>query len=323
MKNLVEFRVDGFVCVPLMLEVMYKKLIQELKKQKKLGLINFMRKLYRNASLEKKRKVFKKVIDSFGGNLKTIITGGAAMDIETLQGFNDLGFDIHQGYGLTETCGPICGENSFNKKVGSVGFPLSNCELKIYEPDSNNIGEIVVRTPALFKEYYENEEATKEVLIDGWFHTGDLGYVDKNGFVFITGRKKDMIVLKNGKKVFPEELEKLINDLPYVSESFVFGYEDNRKNDRNADVILYCEIVLDKNNMADLKNRLPNAYENSNQDDISLYYNLVNEDIKNKINKQMPPYKYIRKIILTYDPLIKTTTLKIKRKEEIKKLDIK
>lgn len=157
--------------------------------------------------------------------------------------------------------------------------------------------------------YYKNEEATKETIVDGWFHTGDIGYIDKEGYITITGRKKDMIVLKNGKKIFPEEIENLINKLPYVSESMVFGKIENTKNDRNEDVVLWAKIVYDKEK---IKNYA---------DDESKYYDIILKDIKSEVNKQMPAYKYIRDIIITDTPLIKTTTLKIKRHEEIKLIE--
>lgn len=157
--------------------------------------------------------------------------------------------------------------------------------------------------------YYKNEEATKEAIVDGWFHTGDIGYIDKEGYITITGRKKDMIALKNGKKIFPEEIESLINKLPYVSESMVFGKIENTKNDRNEDVVLWAKIVYDKEK---IKNYA---------DDESKYYDIILKDIKSEVNKQMPAYKYIRDIIITDTPLIKTTTLKIKRHEEIKLIE--
>lgn len=310
-KNLVEYKVTGFVCVPLMLEIMYKKLIKTIKSQHKFWLVSIMRVIFRHSSINTKRKVFKSIIDGLGGSLKTIISGGAPMDAKTLQGYNDFGFDIHQGYGLTETSSVLAGENSFHKKVGSVGFPLPTVELKIDNPDKDGIGEILAKTESIMLGYYENEKATKEVIKDGWFYTGDLGYIDKDGFLFITGRKKDMIVLKNGKKVFPEELESLINNLPYTSESMVFGHIDNTKADRNDDIILYAKIVYDVEKMRAL---FPDKLENE-------YLELINEDIKHKINKQMPAYKYIKKIIITKIPLIKTTTQKIKRNEEMKEID--
>ena len=154
--------------------------------------------------------------------------------------------------------------------------------------------------------YYGNDEATKEVLKDGWFYTGDLGYFDKNGYLFITGRKKDVIVLKNGKNIYPEELEILINKLPYVVESIVFGKPDSK----NDDLSLCAKIVYNKDIM---KEKYP--LKESNE-----YHNIIWQDIRNNINKSMPAYKYIREIIVTDEPLIKTTTQKIKRHEEIKKI---
>lgn len=305
-KNLVEYKVTGFVCVPLMLEIMYKKIIKGIEKQHKTTLVKVMRKLFKHAPINVKRKVFKSILDNFGGKLRNIVTGGAAMDKATLQGYNDFGLDIHQGYGLTETSPVIAGENSFKKKIGSCGLPLPTVNIKIDNPDKDGIGEIIVDTPTIMLGYYKNDAATKEVIVDGWFHTGDLGYIDKDGYLFITGRKKDMIVLKNGKKIFPEEIEALINKLPYISESMVFGYVEDTKNDRNSDVVLYAKLVYNKDEIKKFVS------------DESKYYDYIFNDIKTKINKQMPAYKYIRKIIVTDIPLIKTTTQKIKRNEELK-----
>lgn len=305
-KNLVEYKVTGFVCVPLMLEIMYKKITKGIEKQHKTTLVRVMRKLFKHAPINVKRKVFKSILDNFGGKLRNIVTGGAAMDKATLQGYNDFGLDIHQGYGLTETSPVIAGENSFKKKIGSCGLPLPTVNIKIDNPDKDGIGEIIVDTPTIMLGYYKNDAATKEVIVDGWFHTGDLGYIDKDGYLFITGRKKDMIVLKNGKKIFPEEIEALINKLPYISESMVFGYVEDTKNDRNSDVVLYAKLVYNKDEIKKFVS------------DESKYYDYIFNDIKTKINKQMPAYKYIRKIIVTDIPLIKTTTQKIKRNDELK-----
>lgn len=312
-SNLVEYHVTGFVCVPLMLEIMYKKILKEIKLQHKTFLVKIMRVLFKYANIETKRKVFKTIIDGLGGNLRTIIAGGAPMDKETIKGYNDFGFDVHQGYGLTETSPVLAGENSFNKKTGSVGFPLPTIEIKIDKPDENGIGEIIAKTPAIMIGYYKNEEATKEVIKNGWFHTGDLGYIDKDGYIFITGRKKDMIVLKNGKKIFPEEMEILINKLPYVTESMVFGSLDDSKQDRNTDIVICAEIIYDEE---ELKKAYPNIKE-------SEYCDTIWNDIKTKVNKQMPAYKYIRRILISTEPIVKTTTQKIKRSEELKKIKSK
>ena len=309
-SNLVEYQVTGFVCVPLMLEIMYKKILKEIKAQKKSTLVKIMRVLFRHSNIETKRKIFKSIIDGLGGKLRTIIAGGAPMDKETIKGYNDFGFDVHQGYGLTETSPVLAGENSFNKKTGSVGFSLPTIELKVDNPDENGIGEIIAKTPAIMLGYYKNEEATEEVLKNGWFHTGDLGYIDDEGYVFITGRKKDMIVLKNGKKIFPEEIEILINKLPYVTESMVFGSLDDSKHDRNTDIVICAEIIYDED---ELKKAYPNIKE-------SEYCDTIWNDIKTKVNKQMPAYKYVRRILISTEPIIKTTTQKIKRSEELKKI---
>ena len=312
-KDLIDFQIDGFVCVPLMLEVMYKKMLKAIEKQGKTKLVNFMRKLFKFAPVGVKRKVFHSIIDGVGGHLKYIVSGGAPMDKPTIQGFNDFGFMTIQGYGLTETCSAVAVENFRDKRPGSVGLILPENKIKIANPDNDGIGELLIKTDAIMLGYYDNEEATKAAFDEeGYFHTGDTGYIDKDGFIFITGRIKDMIVLKNGKKIFPEELEFLINKLPYVAESMVFGHEDDTRNDRNEDVILCAKIVYDKEKI---------KQHFANQDE-SKYQELIENDIKETINKQMPAYKYIRKVLITDEPLIKTTTLKIKRNEEMKKIQL-
>lgn len=308
-KNLVEYKITGFVCVPLMLELMYKKMLKSIEKQGKTKLVNFLRVVFRHSPIWIKRFVFRSIINGLGGKLKTVIAGGASMAKDALQGYNDFGFDVHQGYGLTETGPVLIAESIRYKKPGSIGVEMPGVIAKIDNPDKDGIGEIIAKTPCIMLGYYENENATNEAIDkDGWFHTGDLAYKDKQGYYFITGRKKDMIVLKNGKKIFPEELEFLINKLPYVAESMVFGKEDDSKNDRNSDIILVSKIVYNKD---ELKKYVDINSEEACKD-------FILKEVKEKINKQMPAYKYIRDIIVTDIPLIKTTTQKIKRQEEMK-----
>ena len=305
-KNLAEFKVTGFVCVPLMLEIMYKKIKKGIEEQGKAKLVATMTKISNGLlkiGIDIRRKVFKQILDNLGGKLRILIAGGAAMSKEAIQGFLDLGINLLQGYGLTETSPVVAGENDKFKRCGSVGFPLPGINVKIDNPNSEGIGEVAVQAPTVMLEYVDNPEATNEVLKDNWFYTGDLGYFDKDGFLFITGRKKDVIVLKNGKNIFPEELEMLINKLPYVSESMVFGrpLED-------GDYKICAKIVYNEDYIAE-------NMANLSKEEL---FNKVWEDIKENVNHKMPAYKYIREIILSKTPLIKTTTQKVKRHEELK-----
>ena len=246
------------------------------------------------------------MLDALGGHMRFIISGGAPLDKRVAQGFNELGIEFVQGYGLTETSPVIAAENAYKKRSGSIGFPMDNIELEIVDKDENGIGELRVKGPNVMLGYYDNEEETRKVIRDGWFYTGDLGYIDKDGFVFLTGRQKDMIVLKNGKKVFPEELEVLINRLDLVEECIVYGMPDEK--DKN-DLKLSVKVVYNKDVA---KEKYPNATEDELR-------KVIWEKIK-EINKTFPPYKYIKNMILTDEELIKTTTKKVKRQEEIKKI---
>ena len=289
-----------------MLEIMYKKIRKGIEEKGKAKMVKFASKLcnfFLKIKIDIRRLVFKEILNNLGGKLRILIAGGASMSKEAIQGFLDLGINLLQGYGLTETSPVLAGENDKYKRAGSVGFPLPGLEVKIDNPGKDGIGEIIAKGPTVMIGYVDNPEATNEALKDGWFYTGDLGYMDKDGFLFITGRKKDVIVLKNGKNIFPEELEILINQLPYVSESMVFGRPCD-----DGDYKVCAKIVYQEETMKEL-------YPDISSTD---YMNIVWEDIKNKVNHTMPAYKYIREIILTDKPLIKTTTQKIKRHEELK-----
>ena len=307
--NLKEYKVTTFVCVPLLLESMYKKIMKEVEKQGKVKLIkiatpvcNFLLKL----GVDIRRKVFKTIIDQLGGNLRFVVSGASGIDKKVAKGFNDFGILTVQGYGLTETSPVLTAENEKCIKYGSIGYPLANVEIKIDNPNEESIGEIVAKGPNVMLGYYENEEASKEVIKidkngDRWFHTGDLAYIDKDGYIFIAGRKKNVIVLKNGKNIYPEELELLINNMPYVAESMVFGMP------KADDLVVSVKIVYNK------------EYKEEN--------NLTEEELKDKIwkdikeiNKDLPNYQHIKNLIITDEPMIKTTTAKVKRFEEIEKI---
>ncbi len=303
-KNLVEYKISGLVCVPAVLELMYKQIIKGIKKSGKYipfkilcGISNFL--LFFHIDL--RRKFFKEVLDNLGGNMRTIIYGSAASNKKIIHLFNTIGIDMIQGYGLTETSPVIsCENDKYHKENGSSGYPLYNEQVKIDNPDETGIGEILVKGPNVMLGYYNNPEATKSAFKDGWFCTGDLGKFDKDGSLFITGRKKDLIVLSNGKKVFPEELEAILNKLDIVEESMI--YESNDK--------ICAKIVYSKDNP---------SVKNLSKEEIR---SAINENIK-IINKNLPIYKYIREFVITDEPLIKTTTQKIKRHEELKKINTK
>jgi len=308
-QNLKEYKVSVFVGVPLLVEAIYKNVEKEIEKQGKTKLISVAKKVsngLRKCHIDVRRKLFKQVLDGLGGHLRFVISGGAPLDKRVAQGFTEIGIEVAQGYGLTETAPVIAAENYKKKRYGSIGVPLENVEVEIVNQDANGIGEVRAKGPNVMIGYYENEEATKAVLKDGWFYTGDLGYFDKDGYLFLTGRQKDMIVLKNGKKVFPEELEVLVNRIDIVEECMVFGMPD--KQDKN-DITLSVKVVYNKETA---KGKYPDASE----EDLK---KIVWEQIK-EINKTFPPYKYIKNLILTDEELIKTTTKKVKRQEEMKKI---
>ena len=180
-------------------------------------------KLLLRFGIDMRRKLFKQILDQLGGELRYVISGASAIDPIALEGFNDFGITAVQGYGMTEAAPVISAENTWERKTGSIGKPLPGVEVQIDEPNEEGIGELIARGPNVMAGYYENEEETAKVLQDGWLHTGDLASVDEDGYIFIRGRKKNVIVLKNGKNVYPEELEILVSNLPYVEENMVFG----------------------------------------------------------------------------------------------------
>lgn len=308
-KNLNEYGVSVFVGVPVLVEAIYKTIMKEVKKQGKTKLVNIATKISNfllKLHIDLRRILFKSIINELGGKLRFVISGGAPADSKIAKGFNDLGIEVVQGYGLTETSPVIAAENKKCMKAGTVGIPMLNVKLEIENPDENGIGEIRVKGPNVMLGYYENEEATKEVLKDGWFYTGDLGYLDKNGCLAITGRSKNLIVLKNGKKVFPEELETLVNRLELVEECMVYGMPDEK--DKN-DVKLSIKVVYNKEIVKE-------KYSDKTEEEL---YKIIWNEIK-EINKTLPRYKYIKGMILTDEELIKTTTKKVKRQEEMKKI---
>ena len=307
-ENIKEYDITFMVSVPVLYENMCKKIMKSIKDQGKGTTVNVGMKVSNallKVGLDIRGKLFKQVHDSLGSKLRLLVAGGAALDPDTEKTFNSLGINMVQGYGLTESSPVIAVEDDKYKKIGSIGKALPTLDVKIDEPNEEGIGELLVKGPTIMLGYYENEEATKETIDkEGWLHTGDLAKIDKDGFIFITGRKKFVIVLKNGKNVYPEELEILINKIAGVKECFVYG-----KPEDDGDYKISAKIVYDKEIMKE-------AYGVEEEKDIK---EKLWQEVK-AINKTMPKYKYIKGIIVTEEELIKTTTRKVKRNVEMKKI---
>ncbi len=308
-QNMKEYEVSIFVGVPVLTEAIYKAMQKEIEKQGKTKLINIATKVSNfllKLHIDIRRKLFKQIIDGLGGHLRFVISGGAASDKQTIKGFNDFGIITLQGYGLSETSPVIAAENYMFQKPGSVGFPMINDTIEIANKDENGIGEIRVKGPNIMLGYYEMPELTQQSIRDGWFYTGDLGYFDDEGFLFITGRNKNLIVLKNGKKIFPEEIEALVNRIDLVNECIVFGRPD--ENDAN-DIMLSVKIVYDEETIKE-------KYEGKSEDELRA---IMWEKIKD-LNTKFPRYKHIQNLSTSHEELIKTTTKKVKRDEEINRI---
>ena len=306
--NIKEFDITAMISVPAVFDIIYRKVMKTIEKKGKMATLEKGKKISNvllKVKIDLRKQLFKEVHESLGPKLKLVVTGGAALDPETEKGFNDLGFDVEQGYGLTETAPVIAAETPKCRRLGSIGKKFPSVEVKIDDPDEEGIGELMAKGPSIMLGYYENEEATKSALEpDGWFHTGDLARIDKDGFIYIAGRKKSVIVLNNGKNVFPEEIETLLNKVEGIKETFVY-----EKKEDDGDVKVCVEIVYDKEMIKDL-------YHIEDEEKIKEFlWKKVKE-----VNKLMPKYKYVREMIVTEEPLIKTTTLKIKRHEELKKV---
>lgn len=306
-QNFTEYGVDFFLGVPALIDKMYEAVEDGIKKQGKTNAVKFAKGLSKFLlffHIDIRRKLFKSIIEQFGGNLNYIISGGAPLSARVSQGFHDFGIEIYQGYGLTETSPVLAAENYQFSRVGSIGKPMPHVVAEMKDKGEDGMGELCVKAPNVMIGYYKNEELTNEVIDkDGWFHTGDLGYIDKDGYIFLTGRKKDMIVLKNGKKAFPEEIEMLINSVPGVLDSFVYGEPINGD---DTDLKIAVEVQYNLKECAKIYG----------SEDINAIRDGIWAKIK-EINTTLPHYKRVTELFLTTDEFIKTTSLKIKRKEQL------
>ena len=304
-QNLQEAKPTAILMVPIMLELFYKKIMKQVnsdpktaaKLKKGIKIANAL-----HLSNKMRKKLFKQIHDVFGGRMRLIILGGAPVNPEVLKFFQDVGFLCVQGYGLTE-CAPILALNrDVAFKNEAAGLPLPGCTVKILNPDSDGIGEFISKGDNNFLGYYKDPENTAAALDEeGYYHTGDLGYIDKDGFCIITGRKKNVIIAKNGKNVFPEEIEYLLSLSPYVAESVVSGVEDEVKND----IVITATIFPD---LEEVKAKL-GTEDDPTEEQIEEILKQVVADT----NERLENYKKIKKTVLRMTEFEKNTSKKIKR----------
>ena len=302
-ENLNEYHVTVMACVPGIYERIFMMIRKKLEKQGKLEEILKNEEKYKNCSMKERKEAFEEIHDMLGGKIKLFISGAASLDNTIEERYRLLGINLVQGYGLTETSPVVAIGTNKNYSLGSIGKTVPSVEAKLVDVNEEGIGELVVRGPSIMLGYYENEEANKESLKEGWFYTGDLAKIDEEGYIFICGRKKSVIVLKNGKNIFPEELENLVNKIEGVKEAFIFG---KVQSDDKNNIKINVKIVFDRDVIKDV-------YKVEKNEDI---YTVLAKKIK-EINQTMPSYKAIRGIMLTEEPLIRTTTNKIKRQENL------
>ncbi len=314
--NLKETHPTAIISVPLLLESLYKNIMKNIKKSKKEKVVSSMMQItnvLKAFGIDIKRKVFKEIYDGIGGNLRIVVSAAAPIDKKVGKWYTDLGIMFLQGYGLTETTPIAAVTPDFDTKVGSAGKVIINGKIKVDDADEKGEGELLISTNTLMMGYYENKEATDEVIeIDAqgtrWFHSGDIGYVDKDNFVYITGRIKNVIVTQNGKNIFPEELELLLSQVEEIQECMVYGKEVEGE----KELIVTCRAIPNYDRIKELHGKLSDKE----------IYDLLWENIKN-VNKKVTGYKAIKGLEIKDGEFIKTTTKKIKRFAELKEGKIK
>lgn len=306
-KNMLEYHPSVILCVPLLLENIYKKIIKNMKTSLPEKYTKDVENPIDKLPFFIKKIVKNKVKNTLGGRLRVFIVGAAAVNPEIANTFDKLGLNSLQGYGLTECAPLVAGNTDFFKRNDSAGLPIPNVEYKIYNPNDDGDGEIIVKGPNVMLGYYNMPDETEKVLKDGWFHTGDIGKIDENGFLYITGRCKSVIITKNGKNVYPEEIESYLNDNPLISESLVFGVQKENDDDTfvKAQIFPNIEAITEY-----LKGTVPTKEE----------IKKIMSDVVSSVNSKIPNYKHIKSFVVRDTEFEKTTTQKIKRYgENIKK----
>lgn len=311
--NLQETKPTAMIAVPLLIENLYKKINKTIEKSGKAGLVNSMihvTNALKSVGVDIKRKVFSEIYENLGGNIRIIVSAAAPIDAKVGRWVQDLGISFLQGYGLTETAPIAALTPEFEPKVGSAGKAVNCAELKIDNPNEKGEGEVLIKSKTLMLGYYENEEATNEVIkVDEegnrWFHSGDVGYLDEDGFLYITGRTKNVIVTQNGKNIYPEEIELMLGEVKEIKECMVYGKEVEGE----KELIITVKVIP---NLEEIE-----AKHGKDLTDEQIH-DIIWEQIKN-VNRKLTSYKAIKKLEIKKDEFVKTTTMKIKRFEEIKK----
>ena len=314
-QNMQEAKPTAMLAVPLLVESLYKKINEKIVKNKKDKLVSSMMQFtnaLKSVGIDVKRKVFKEIYDNLGGNLRIIVSAAAPIDKKVGEWVQDLGLTFLQGYGLTETAPIAALTPDYEPSVGSVGRPIYQADIKIDNPNDNGEGEIFIKSPTLMLGYYEMPEETAKVIDkDGYFNSGDIGYIDENGFIYLTGRSKNVIVTQNGKNVYPEEIEMLLDRVPEIKESMVYGKapDANSKKD-DKELIITAKVIPNYEKIEELYDL--------DEDDKDKIYDLIWGKIK-EVNKKLTSYKAIKSLEIKEGEFEKTSTMKIKRYKEINK----
>ncbi len=315
-SDLQETKPTALLTVPLLVENLYRKINANIKKSKKDGLVNSMihvTNALKAVGVDIKRKVFNEIYENLGGRIRIIVSAAAPIDAKIGKWIEDIGILFLQGYGLTETAPIAALTPDFEPRVGSAGKAVVGAKLRIDNPNENGEGEVLISSRTLMLGYYEDEEATKEATKEAifeengerWFHSGDVGYLDKDGFLYITGRSKNVIVTQNGKNIYPEEIEMLLAKHTEIKECMVYGKEVEGE----KELIITARVIL---NYEEIEEK--HGKDLDEEEVYKIIWNIIKE-----VNKGLTSYKAIKKLEIKHDEFVKTTTMKIKRFEEIKK----
>ena len=311
--NLQEAKPTAILTVPLLVESLYKKINEKIVKSKKDKIVNTMISVtnaLKGAGIDIKKKVFKEIYDNLGGNLRIIVSAAAPIDKKVGNWLEDIGITFLQGYGLTETAPISALTPEYKPCVGSAGKAIVQADIKVKDPNENGEGELLIKTPTLMMGYYEDEEETKKVIDeDGYFNSGDIGYIDEDGYIFITGRSKNVIVTQNGKNIYPEEIEMLLDKIDEIKESMVYGKKpeaDSRKEEK--ELIITARVIPDYEKIEELHGKLSEKE----------IYDVIWKNVK-EVNKKLTSYKAIKSLEIKEGEFEKTSTMKIKRYKELNK----